>query len=99
MIVEYIRYKVSKADEFEAAYRQAVLPLEKSPWCLNYELSSCVEEPGTYILRIDWTSAEDHLQKFRNSEQFREFFTAIKPYVSNIEEMRHYQPVISKKTG
>ncbi|MCG5219460.1 antibiotic biosynthesis monooxygenase family protein [Streptosporangium sp. KLBMP 9127] len=96
MIVEYIRYEVAENAEFEAAYRRAVVPLEKSPQCLDYELSRCVDESDHYILRIIWTSAKDHLEGFRHSEHFMEFFAEIKPYVSNIQEMRHYEPVITK---
>ncbi|GAB2490651.1 antibiotic biosynthesis monooxygenase family protein [Streptosporangium sandarakinum] len=96
MIVEYIRYRVPDPGEFEAAYQRAVVPLGKSPWCLDYELSKCTEAADAYILRIVWTSEEDHMQGFRRSEFFGEFFTEIRPYVSDIEEMRHYRPVITK---
>lgn len=95
MIVEYIRYQVPQHEKFEAAYQRAVIPLGKAPQCLDYELSRCVDDPDHYILRIRWTSAEEHLRDFRNSEYFREFFTEIRPYVSNIQEMRHYQPVLT----
>ncbi len=96
MIVEYIRYRVPAAEEFEAAYRRAVVPLGRSPQCLDYELSRSAEEPECYILRIAWTSARGHLEGFRKSEHFKEFFAEISPYVSNIEEMRHYEQVIRK---
>jgi truncated hemoglobin YjbI len=96
MIIEYIRYRVPQAEEFEAAYRRAVVPLGEAPQCLDYELSKAVDEPRCYILRIVWTSAEDHLEGFRKSERFKDFFAEIKPYVTNIEEMRHYEQVIVK---
>ncbi|GAA3089880.1 group II truncated hemoglobin [Nonomuraea salmonea] len=98
MIVEYIRYRVppEAAGEFEAAYRRAVVPLGEAPQCLGHELSRCVDEPACYVLRIEWTSAEDHLNGFRNSDHFAAFFAEIKPYVSAIEEMRHYEQLITK---
>ncbi|GAA4566904.1 group II truncated hemoglobin [Planotetraspora kaengkrachanensis] len=96
MIIEYIRYRVPDAQEFEAAYRRAVVPLGAAPECLDFELSKCVDEPGSYILRILWTSTRDHMEGFRNSERFQEFFAEIEPYVGNIEEMRHYEQVITK---
>ena len=54
------------------------------------------EQQGTaqFILRIEWTSAEDHMQKFRKSEEFRAFFAHIRPYLKDISEMRHYERVI-----
>ena len=94
MIVEYIRYKMPAADAttFEADYARAAANLAASPYCLGYTLDRCAEEPGAYVLRIRWTSAEDHLLGFRRSEHFGPFLAAIRAYVPRIEEMRHYEP-------
>jgi quinol monooxygenase YgiN len=93
MIVEYIRYTIALADveKFEQDYALAGKSLDASSHCGSYELSRCVEEPGSYILRIEWDSIEGHMQGFRSSPEFRNFFAAIKPYVAQIQEMRHYQ--------
>jgi hypothetical protein len=32
-----------------------------------------------------------HLRGFRGSSEFRSFFSAVRPYVDRIEEMRHYE--------
>jgi quinol monooxygenase YgiN len=90
--VEYIRYRIPKerADAFIDAYRAAVVPLHASEYCLGYDLAHCEEEPELFILRIRWTSIDDHLQRFRSSDQFRRFFSHIGPFVDQIEEMQHY---------
>ncbi len=92
MIVEYIRYALpaGASTAFEQAYAAAALSLDQSEHCLGYELSRCAEDPARYILRIEWTSAEGHMQGFRKSVVFGAFFKAIGPYVGHIEEMRHY---------
>ena len=99
MIVEYIRYKLDKPatepreaafENFEAAYRAASSSLDASPHCLGYELSRCVEEQDRYILRIEWDSVEGHLTGFRRAAEFAPFLAAIRPYISQIEEMQHY---------
>ena len=92
MIVEYIRYKIASEQQtaFIEAYRQAVKQLAASTYCLGFELSHCEEESERFILRIEWTSTADHLQRFRNSQEFRSFLPLIKPYFENIEEMQHY---------
>ena len=94
MTVEYIRYRIPPADReaFEDAYRRAGAVLATAPECVDYELTRCEEEPESYILRITWTSTSDHLEGFRKSAAFGRFFGEIKPYVSAIEEMRHYEP-------
>lgn len=92
MIVEYIRYRVPPAEAaaFETAYAVAAAALAESSHCIDFELSRCVDEPNSYILRIRWDSAQGHLQGFRQSPQFKSFFSAVRPYVQAIEEMRHY---------
>ena len=92
MIVEYIRYTIAEAQRhaFEDGYAQAQEALITSPHWRGHELAQCVEDPGSYILRIEWDSIEGHLQGFRTSPAFRTFFAAIQPFVTNIAEMRHY---------
>jgi quinol monooxygenase YgiN len=93
MIVEYIRYQIpeDQSHSFEDAYRTAGASLEASPHCERYEIARCTEDPAAYTVRIEWDSADGHMQGFRGSPQFRTFFAAVKPYVDRIEEMRHYE--------
>ena len=92
MIVEYIRYTIAPDQQsaFEQGYERAQSALIASPHCLGYELAQCIEEPSSYILRIEWDSVDGHLKGFRGSLEFQTFFAAIRPFVSNITEMRHY---------
>jgi quinol monooxygenase YgiN len=93
MIVEYIRYSIDagRRDAFVADYAAASTSLAESPHALAWELSVCVDDPTKFILRIEWDSAEGHIQGFRRSPEFRSFFSHIRPYVNDILEMRHYE--------
>lgn len=93
MVVEYIRYVVpeSRAAEFEASYRRGGAVLRADEHCLRYEVAKGVEEPEHYTVRIEWDSVEGHEQGFRTSPGFRDFFAAVKPFFSDIAEMKHYQ--------
>lgn len=93
MVTEYIRYRLPEEQEdgFVAAYSRAAAALRAAPECVDFELSRCVEEPVCFILRITWTSVKAHLEGFRGGPEFGEFFAAVRPYVSSIEEMRHYE--------
>jgi quinol monooxygenase YgiN len=92
MVVEYVRYRIStdRQEPFEAAYRDAARSLDASEHCLAYDLSKGVEEPEHYILRIEWDSLEGHEQGFRGSPEFQTFLAAVRPFVEDIEEMKHY---------
>jgi quinol monooxygenase YgiN len=100
MIVEYTRYKIDeqRRGTFENDYKKAAESLKASSHCLAYELSHCTEDPAYYVLRIEWDSEEGHLKGFRSSPEFESFFASVRPYVKDIEEMRHYQ-VISAGGG
>ena len=91
MIVEYIRYEVSDAEALVRAYEAARASLDASPHCLAYELSRCSEDPKSFILRIEWDSSDGHLQGFRKSHEFGAFLTAVRPFLDQIREMRHYE--------
>jgi heme-degrading monooxygenase HmoA len=90
--VEIIRYTIVEEQRgmFEEAYRKAGVVLQSSPYCLGYEIIRGIDEPQRYIVRIHWTSKEDHLQGFRQSKEFGSFFNLVKPFYSNIDEMKHY---------
>jgi quinol monooxygenase YgiN len=92
MIVEYVRYAIApeRAEDFVGAYELASESLRASAHCLGYELSRCSEAPASFVLRILWDSEEGHMRGFRRSPEFKPFFSAIQPFVENIEEMRHY---------
>lgn len=95
MIVEYLRYTIDEARQttFIADYKNGAVPLQSSEYCVSYEFCQCVEDPSKFIIRIQWTSADDHLKKFRGSSEFKEFFTHIKRYLDDIDEMRHYRVI------
>jgi truncated hemoglobin YjbI/quinol monooxygenase YgiN len=102
MIVEYVRYRVAGADrqaDFEADYAVAAAVLAAAPQCVDYELTRSVDDPACYVLRIGWTSAEAHLEGFRTGEAFPGFLAAIRPYLDDIEEMRHYEQTAVRGTG
>jgi len=93
MVVEYIRYEVPapRHDEFLAAYKAAAKELEASAHCVGYEVSEGVEEPNNFTVRIEWDSVEGHEKGFRGSPQFGSFFAKVKPFFSEIREMKHYR--------
>ena len=95
MIVEYLRYAVpaEQGEAFVRDYQAASEPLLRSPFALCYDLCRCIDDPTQFIVRIEWTSAADHMDRFRSSPEFREFFAHIRPYVGMIVEMRHYTPL------
>jgi hypothetical protein len=94
MTLEYIRYvlKDHGPESLVAAYVEAGKHLTAAPECLGYELTQCEEDPNSFVLRIHWESTEKHLQEFRHGPHFPAFLAAIRDFVPEIVEMRHYRP-------
>ena len=93
MIVEYVRYAIppERWTAFETDYATAAEALRASRHCEAYELSRCADDPTQYVLRLEWDSADGHMLGFRRSPEFQRFLSAIRPYVGDIAEMRHYE--------
>lgn len=100
MIIEYLRYTIpeDRQEAFVKDYEAARRPLMCSQHATGFELCQCLDDKTQFILRIEWTSAEDHLNGFRKSLEFREFFAHIRSYVSDINEMRHYVPLLGSES-
>lgn len=93
MITEVIRYKISpeEAERFEESYRKAEAILQKSPYCLGYQLLRGVEQPENWILLLQWDSVTGHEEGFRKEASFRDFLELVRPFLKQIEEMKHYE--------
>ncbi len=106
MIPEILRYRIAsdRAAGFIEAYRRAADPLGRSPHCSGIEFMRSQQDPELFLIVIRWDSAEGHLNGFRRSEQFRDFFQHVRPYVNDILEMEHYETLpmdrnFSRRTG
>ncbi|GAA2242330.1 hypothetical protein GCM10010145_05670 [Streptomyces ruber] len=99
--VEYIRYRIpeERSAEFLAAWTKAAAFLAASPACVDYELARCEEDFEHFVLRVTWTSTEDHLEGFRTSELFDDYLAVVQPFAGDIQEMRHYKPTVVRGAG
>ena len=93
MVVEYVRYRVpaEQGAAFAADYARGAAVLDADPHCLGYEIAQGVEEPENWVVRITWDSLEGHEKGFRAAPHFREFFAAVRPWFTSIQEMKHYR--------
>jgi heme-degrading monooxygenase HmoA len=94
-VIEYIRYEFppDATQEFEAAYQAVGRFLTESPHCTGWQLARGVEEPGRFVVRIEWDSIEGHVQGFRGSPEFAEFFGTLSAFAGQRLEMAHYRVI------
>jgi heme-degrading monooxygenase HmoA len=94
-IIEYVRYDLpaDRRAAFEAAYARVGGILDASPHCLGWELRRSVEEPGHYVIRIEWDSLAGHVHGFRESAPFQVFFGELSVFAEFRLGMEHFELV------
>jgi heme-degrading monooxygenase HmoA len=58
---------------FEVAFAEAEEIIAGMVGFGRLALSRCVEQPGTYLLLVEWRRLEDHIEGFRGSPQYPEW--------------------------
>lgn len=93
MIVEYARYAVapSRAEGFRQAWTEAVALLQADPRCLAYEIAEAVDEPGFFVVRIEWDSPRMSLGSLREEPTSAPLFAAVGPFADGVHELRRYE--------
>jgi quinol monooxygenase YgiN len=93
MITEYARISIDpdRAAEFEAAVAQAAPLFRSSQGCTSMALMRIVEEPGVYMLIVDWERLEDHMTGFRESPAFPQWRALVSPFFASPPVVVHGQ--------
>jgi len=84
MITRIVKLNIesSAVDEFMSVLGQVRHRIEQFEGCRSLELLSDKKDRTVFFSYSIWES-EDHLDKYRNSEVFREIWNAIKKYVTS----------------
>jgi heme-degrading monooxygenase HmoA len=95
MIVEIARIDVIPGLEagFEKAFLDAIKFAAASPGYLRHELRRSVENPGRYMLRIEWQTLEDHTVGFRGSEAFTKWRAGVGGFFAAPPVVEHFAAV------
>ena len=75
MIIEHALLNVipGRELEFEAAMKEAIPIIESAPGCFGAEVRRQIEESSTYLLMVNWSSVEAHVEQFRESALFEQW--------------------------
>ena len=75
MITEfaYLKIEPKKQAAFETEVANAKPYFEAASGCFGMRLSSVIEQPGKYVLQVDWSSVEAHEVDFRSSDGFQKW--------------------------
>jgi len=60
----------------------------------KHSLSRCIEQPGKYILLVEWETLEDHTIGFRQLSQYQEWKNLLHHYYDPFPVVEHFERVI-----
>jgi len=100
VILEVARLQVIRGREqaFEAAFATAQAILAGMRGYVSHELRQCIENPGHYLLLVEWQTLEDHTVGFRQSTQYQEWRGLLHHFYDPFPEVLHYRVVFERST-
>ncbi|MEL1251047.1 antibiotic biosynthesis monooxygenase family protein [Aurantiacibacter gilvus] len=92
MVIEiaYITIDPAKAEEFEAAVRQAAPHFAAAEGCHGMRLERVHEDPAQYRLSVDWETVDHHMVTFRESEGFQQWRALAGPFFVEPPRVEHW---------
>ncbi|MEU8900030.1 antibiotic biosynthesis monooxygenase [Nocardia sp. NPDC048505] len=95
MIIEHALLPVrpESADAFEAAFAEARPLIAGMPGFRRLTLSRCVEQPGHYLLLVEWDRLEDHVEGFRGAPEYQRWKALLHHFYEPFPTVLHFDPV------
>ena len=96
-VIEVFRYELSpqQVAQFEQAISEAMHILDTEKRVISYEIAKNLDEPGKYIIRMEWESREDQAE-YTKSAEFLQIIEFVKPFRANTLEHQFYQCIQAK---
>ncbi len=95
MITEIATIMIDPANAaaFEAAIESAAPVLRAAEGSHSMALERSIEEPGKYLLRVQWDSVDHHMVTFRQSEGFKAWRALAGPFFVGTPVVEHTDAV------
>ncbi|PSB12617.1 antibiotic biosynthesis monooxygenase [filamentous cyanobacterium CCP1] len=96
MILEAAMLTIKQGQEqaFEQAFRQASPLIASIDGYISHALHSCIEEPGKYLLLVQWRSLEDHTVGFRQSSVYQEWKQLLHHFYEPFPTVEHFNTAL-----
>ena len=95
MILEVAILDVKKGleSDFEVAFTQAREIISSMPGYISHDLQNCIENPGRYLLLVNWETLEDHTVGFRESDEYQLWRALLHHFYDPFPAVEHYRSV------
>lgn len=82
-----------KENEFEKDFKIAEKYILQINGYIKHSLKKCLEEKSKYLLQVEWETLQDHVEGFRNSEQYTEWKKLLHHYYNPFPTVEHYETI------
>ena len=95
MIIEIAQYTAQpgKADDLRRGFLAALPIIRGAEGCNSAHLLQCVEDPGHFVLQLQWETLEHHTVMFRGGPLFPQYRSHINGLFADPPFVRHYETV------
>ena len=96
MVIEQALFHIVDGQQmvFEKKFYELSDIFRNAQGCEKFKLIRGVEDSQSYILQIQWTDIEAHTEVFMKTEEFRQWFIAMKPFLARKIEMQHFEKTL-----
>ena len=88
-----LQIKPGLEHEFEVAFAQASPIIEGMPGYISHELGRSLEFASKYLLTVRWETLADHMEGFRNSDEYQEWRAQLHNFYDPMPTMEHFERV------
>ncbi len=87
--------KTGSEQQFEAAVALAVPLFQRARGCRSMRVERGIENPGVYLLLVEWETLEDHEVHFRQSADFLEWRRLVGDYFAAPPKVVHTRTALT----
>lgn len=80
-----------KEEAFAQGILQGIQVVKRDGGCRSVSANRCIEDPGRFVLMVQWESLEAHTEGFRKSAQFAEWRSHITGLFLDTPVVFHYE--------
>lgn len=101
MILEaaYLRVIAGQTAQFEQAFAAASPLIAATPGYGGHQLQRCLEEPGCYLLLVQWQTLQAHTEDFRNSPRYTQWKELLHRFYDPFPTVQHFEQVYPASDG
>ncbi|MCE9599776.1 MAG: antibiotic biosynthesis monooxygenase [Spirochaetia bacterium] len=91
--VAILNVKPDLTQQFETNFKRASPIISSVEGYRSHTLNRCIEDPGKYVLLVEWDKLEDHTVTFRESSRYQEWKALLHHFYDPFPTVQHFQEV------